>query len=200
MLRKIGIIVIVLGIIVISFFVVSEFLAKNKIIRNIENFYGTDIEIVSVERNFKLSEKEHVHYDVLAKTKNSDIAFSINADTMLNDYTRTYWNTWMQKQATLLIQNNFSENAYCSKVILLGESLLDNPAQKIMDYEEYMTNHVGFDTVVVYKIQDKFSDVEEQVHQFLVVLVNSGLKFDTVSLVFDDGAELRYSYEEIASM
>lgn len=200
MLRKIGIIVIVLGIIVISFFVVSEFLAKNKITRNIENFYGTDIEIVSVERNFKLSEKEHVHYNVLAKTKNSDIVFSINADTMLNDYTRTYWNTWMQKQATLLIQNNFSENAYCSKVILLGESLLDNPAQKTMDYEEYMTNHVDFDTVVVYKIQDKFSDVEEQVNRFLDVLANSELIFDTVSLNFDDGVKLHYSYDEIIAM
>lgn len=177
----------------------NEFSEKNKIAEKIKAFYGDDIEIVSIEHNFKLSGEGHRHYDVLAKKRNDDIHFSINPDTMLNDYTSVYWASWMQKQATTLIQNNLSENAYCSKIILLGEGLLSNPTQKIMDYDEYMINHVDFDTEIIYKIQKNFSDVEENVDGFLTVLFNSDLIFDTVFLDFYDGVELRYSYEDITS-
>ena len=178
----------------------NEISVNNKIVKKINDFYGDDIEIVSVERNFKLSSDGHIHYDVLAKKRNSDIYFSIDPDTMLNDYTNAYWKSWMQKQATLLIQNNLSENAYCSKIILLGEGLLNNPNQKIMDYDDYMINHVDFDTEIIYKIQENSFDIEERVDEFLTVLVNSDLIFDIVILDFDDGVELRYSYEDITSM
>jgi hypothetical protein len=109
---------------------------------------------------------------------------------MLNDYTATYWNDWMKKQATLLIQNNLSQKAYCSKVILHGKGLLNNPNQRIMDYDEYMINYVEFDTCIVYKIPENFSDVEVNVDGFLNVLANSDLIFDEVSLYFGDGMEL----------
>lgn len=199
MKKRIGVLLIVLVMIAIVCMLLNEISARNKIVKKIDDFYGNDIEIVSVKYNFKLSAHGHTHYDVLAKIRNSDIHFSINPDTMLNDYTNVYWNSWMQKQATLLIQNNLSENAYCSKIILLGESLLSNPKQKIMDYDEYMINHVDFDTKIIYKIQGNFSNVENNIDEFLAVLVNSDLIFDIVILDFDDGEELRYSYEDITS-
>ncbi len=200
MIKKIGVLLIVLVMIATACVLWKEISAKNKIVKKIEDFYGNGIEIVSVEYSFKLSDKEHAHYTVLAKKRNSEMEFSVNPDTMLNGYTCVYWKTWMQKQATVLIRNNLSENAYCPKIILLGESLLNHPEQKVMDYEEYMTNHVEFDTKIMYKIQDNFSDVEENVDNFLAVLVNSDLIFDIVYLDFGDGVELRYSYEDIVSM
>ena len=188
MKKRLGVFLIVLVITTIVYALLNDFFAHRKILKKINEFYGDDIEIVSIERNFKLSEKGHVHYDVLAKK--NDIYFSIDTDTMLNDYTATYWNDWMKKQATLLIQNNLSPKAYCSKVNLHGKGLLNNPNQKIMDYDEYMINYVEFDTCIVYKIPENFSDVEVNVDGFLNVLANSDLIFDEVSLYFGDGMEL----------
>ena len=196
MIKKIGVLLIALSMITIVCMLLHNISTKIKIRKEINDFYGDDIEIVSIEYNFKLSEKGHSHYDVLAKKRNSGIYFSINPDTMLNTYTCDYWNSWMKKQATLLIKNNFSEKAYCSKIMLYGKSLLNNPNQKIMDYNEYMNNCVEFDTEIVYKIPDNFSDVEVNVEDFFYVLDNSDLIFDKVSLYFGDGVKLYYSYED----
>ncbi|MBQ4629818.1 MAG: hypothetical protein IJB70_02385 [Clostridia bacterium] len=169
----------------------NDISARNKIRKKIYDFYGDSVESVSITYSFKLKE-----YVVLAKKRNSDIHFSIDPDTMRNTYTRSYWESWMKEQATLLVQNNFSKNAYCSKIILLGHGLRSNPSEKIMDYDEYMIKQVDSDVRIIYKIQDSFYDVEEKIDSFLNVLDNSDLIFDIVCFDFADGVELEYSYKD----
>ena len=63
--KRIGILLIVLAlvlvVIVIAYVLLNEISVNNKIVKKINDFYGDDIEIVSVERNFKLSSDGHIH-------------------------------------------------------------------------------------------------------------------------------------------
>ena len=73
MKKKLGVLLIVLVLTTIVYALLNDFFVHRKIVKKINEFYGDDIEIVSVEHNFKLSEKGHAHYDVLAKKRNNNV-------------------------------------------------------------------------------------------------------------------------------
>ena len=160
-----------------------EYDSVNSIKMRVKEKYQDSInDNISVNKGFKTGT-----YSVLATTREENITFQIDEETLKNDYIRVYWKIWMQEEADKIIKQSIGKTGYCFKAQLLGEYTENLPNEPVMPYKEYMERYASKEnTYIVFKIKGTAEEYTlEKLLPLYIALDESSLIYEDISIFFE---------------
>ena len=173
----------------------------DEIKNNIKEKYGDSIRIVSIEKDWKVSESDYTEYDIYAQMGYGNSTFEIQQDTLHNNYNYIHWLQWMEKEALQIARKYFGMSVSVYVNIVGGWTDTIPGVDPIIPYEEFMQTYCDNSGGRTYGnlIQLEFSSnhSNSNYQAFLEEFAKSDLIFDTLFLVCDDNYEVKFTYDEV---
>lgn len=173
----------------------------NEIKSRIHEKYGDSIRIVSIEKDWKVSESDYTCYDIYAQTAYGYNTFEIDQNTLKNNYTSLHWMQWMEKEATRIGDVHFSDNFHVHVNLVGGWTDTIPGVDHIIPYKEFMQTYCDNsrgripDNMIRFNFSSNHSNSNYQ--GFLEEIAKSELIFDTLLLIYKDNYRVKFTYNDV---